>query len=280
MRNLYSAMSTPSNKTKTVAFRASFLHFTAIDKYEYITDGMMVVTNGSVVELGDYQALKTEYANVPITDFSGKLIVPGFIDTHVHYPQIEMTASYGESLLPWLEKYTYPTEAKFADVEYAQKTAAFFLNSLLSNGTTTALVFGTVHTASVTAFFEEAHKRNLRMICGKVLMDRNAPKALLDTPHTGYIESSALIEKWHGTDRLLYAVTPRFAITSSAAQLQKTNQLLQKYPEVYFHTHLSENKAELAMVKVLFPECDNYLDVYSHHGLLQKRSVFAHGIYL
>jgi len=273
-------MKTFTAHTLPKAFRASFLHYRTVEDYEYLTDGLLVIVNGKVVALGNYQDLKKDYASVPETDYSGKLIVPGFVDTHVHYPQIEMTASYGEALLPWLEKYIFPTETKFANADYAQNAAAFFLDTLLRNGTTTALVFGTVHTASVTAFFGEAQKRHLRMICGKVLMDRNAPKALLDTPQAAYTDSKTLIKKWHGVDRLLYAVTPRFAVTSSNEQLAVAKQLLDEHPDVYFHTHLSENKAELAMVKALFPERENYLDVYAHHGLLQKRAVFAHGIHL
>jgi guanine deaminase len=266
--------------TSLKAIRASFLHFTDVAAYEYFEDGLLVIANGKVVALGEYHTLKKQYAQVAVTDHSGKLVVPGFVDSHVHYPQTEMTASYGEALLPWLEKYTFPVETKFANADYARKAAAFFLDELLKNGTTTALVFGTVHPVSAAVFFEEAQKRRLRMICGKVLMDRNAPQALLDTPQTAYTDSKALIEKWHGVDRLLYAVTPRFAVTSSNEQLAVAKQLLDEHPDVYFHTHLSENKTEVDLVKQLFPESENYLGVYDQWDLLRKRSVFAHGIHL
>lgn len=269
-----------ANHTTLKAVRASILHFTDVAVYEYFEDGLLVIANGKVVALGEYHSLKKQYAQVAVSDYTGKLVVPGFVDSHVHFPQTEMTASYGEALLPWLEKYTFPTETKFANADYARNAAAFFLDELLKNGTTTALVFGTVHPVSAAVFFEEAQKRRLRMICGKVLMDRNAPQALLDTPQTAYADSKALIEKWHGVDRLLYAVTPRFAVTSSNEQLAVAKQLLDEHPDVYFHTHLSENKTEVNLVKQLFPESENYLGVYEQWDLLRKRSVFAHGIHL
>jgi len=265
-----------------VAHRGEILHFlTDYKDYHHFDDGLLVIEDGYIHSVGDAETLlKTLPENTIITEHPNCLITPGFVDTHVHYPQCEIIASYGKQLLEWLETYTFPAEQKFDDPEYASKIARFFLDQLLTNGTTTALVFGTVHPQSVDAFFTEAQQRNLRMICGKVMMDRNAPDALLDTPETSYTESRDLIEKWHNKDRLRYALTPRFAPTSSPEQLEKAGQLLQEYPDVYFQTHISENKKECGWVAELFPDRKNYLDVYDYHKLLGKRSVFAHGIHL
>jgi len=264
------------------AHRGEILHFLTNDKdYEYFEDGLLVIEDGYIHSVGNADTLiKTLPQNTKITEHPNSLITPGFVDTHVHYPQCEIIASYGKQLLEWLETYTFPAEQKFEDLEYAHRIASFFLDQLLINGTTTALVFGTVHPQSVDAFFSEAQKRKLRMICGKVMMDRNAPDALLDTPETSYQESRDLIEKWHNKDRLRYAVTPRFAPTSTDDQLAQAGQLLQEYPDVHFQTHISENKKECEWVAELFPERENYLGVYDHHNLLGKRSVFAHGIHL
>lgn len=271
----------------THAFRGSLLDF--IDdpffvsesaSVRYINDGLLIVENGVVKAIGDYAALQEQYSGVALTDYSGKLLMPGFIDTHVHFPQLEMIAAYGEQLLEWLDNYTFPTEAKFKDKAYAQQIAAIFLDELLKNGTTTALVFAAVYPESVDAFFEEADRRNLRMIAGKVLMDRNAPDYLLDTPETAYADSKALIQKWHNRGRLLYAVTPRFAITSTEEQLRLAGKLLKEFPDVYLHTHLSENTKEVGSVAKLFPHCHGYLDVYDQAGLVGERSVFAHGVQL
>jgi guanine deaminase len=249
--------------------------------YQLWDDGLMVIDDqGLIMDIGDYDQLINRYENITIADYSGCFIMPGFIDCHVHFPQIDMIASYGEQLLTWLENYTFIEEQKFSDIAHATEVASFFLDQLLLNGTTTACVFGTVHEQSVEAFFSEAKKRRLRMICGKVLMDRNCPSALQDTAETGYHASKRLIEKWHNNDRLLYAVTPRFAPTSSRAQLDKAGQLLSEYSGLYLHTHLSENKAEVKWVNTLFPEADGYLSVYEQSQLVTKRSVFAHGIHL
>jgi guanine deaminase len=266
---------------KLSAHRGEILHCLNKESYEYFEDGLLLIENGYVKALGEADTLlKSLPEDITITDHPNALITPGFVDTHVHYPQCEIIASYGEQLLEWLETYTFPAEQKFSDPEYAATVANFFLDQLLSNGTTTALVFGTVHPQSVDAFFHEAQKRNLRMICGKVMMDRNAPDELLDTPESSYQQSSDLINKWHNTDRLGYAVTPRFAPTSTPRQLEMAERLLQEFPDVHFQTHLSENEKECEWVKELFPERENYLDVYDHYNLLGKRSVFAHGIHL
>ncbi len=269
------------------AFRSAFLDFIddpfyvpEVDSVRYLEDGLLVIENGKVKDFGPYEELKDRYANLDAIAYPDKLIMPGFIDTHIHYPQTAMVAAYGEQLLEWLSKYTFPTEAKFKDKSYAQEIAQIFLEELLKNGTTTALVFAAVFPESVDAFFEEAQKRNLRMIAGKVMMDRNAPDFLLDTAQSSYLETKALIEKWHKKERLLYAVTPRFAITSTDEQLSLAGKLLAEYPDVYLHTHLSENVNEVQFVAELFPNSQGYLDAYDQVGLVKERSVFAHGVQL
>lgn len=269
-------------------YRGELLHFLADpakvalqDSYQYFEDGLMIIKDGLIESIGEANVLlPTLDDNIDVTHYKSGLMMPGFIDTHVHYPQTEMIASYGEQLLEWLENYTFPFERQFSDLEHGKNVAEFFLSQLLEAGTTTALVFGTVHKASVDAFFTVAQQKKLRMICGKVLMDQNCPDYLSDTAQTGYDDSKALIEKWHNTDRLQYAITPRFAPTCSTEQLNKAGQLLAEHPSVYLHTHLSENKAEIAWVKALFPDSTSYLDVYDKSKLLGRRSVFAHGVHL
>jgi len=270
------------------AHRASLLHFIANpdeveleDSYEYFDDGLLIIEQGKIVALGNAETLlPTLPDSAQITEHSNSLLMPGFVDTHTHYPQTEMIAAHGSQLLDWLDTYTFPTETKFCDSAYARDIAERFLDELLRAGTTTALVFGTVHKESVDAFFEACEARNLRMVAGKVLMDRNAPDELTDTPESGYLESKALIEKWHNRGRLRYAVTPRFSPTCTEAQLKLAGQLLEEHSGVYMHTHMSENLAEIAWVKKLFPQCKNYLDTYDQAGLLGRRSIFAHCVHL
>ena len=270
------------------AYRSAILHSVADPaevgieaSYEYYEDGLLVVDNGKISRLGHAsELLPTLPADIEVVHYQDKLITPGFIDTHIHFPQTGMIGSYGEQLLDWLNTYTFPCERQFADKDHADKVAKLFIQELLRNGTTTALVFGSVHPESVNAFFEEAERLDLRMIAGKVMMDRNAPDYLTDTAESGYAESKALIERWHGKGRLHYAVTPRFAPTSTPEQLQLAGQLLGEYPDLYMHTHLSENLKEIDWVKSLFPERSGYLDVYDHFKLLGQRSVFAHGVHL
>lgn len=269
------------------AYRAAILHSLADpamvgveQSYEYFEDGILLIENGKVAQVGAAAELLPKLAGIEVQHYRDALITPGFIDTHIHYPQTGMIASYGEQLLDWLNTYTFPTERQFEDKAHASDVAAIFLKELLRNGTTTALVFGSVHPQSVDAFFEQADKLNLRMIAGKVLMDRNAPDYLTDTAESGYAESKALIERWHGRGRLHYAVTPRFAPTSTPEQLELAGKLFQEYPNLYMHTHLSENRKEIEWVKELFPERKGYLDVYDHHKLIGPRAVFAHGVHL
>lgn len=268
--------------------RSAILHFlsnptksdTVASTYQYIEDGGLVVEDGYVVGCLPFTKAQHTYPQAEILQHSNALLMPGFVDTHIHYPQTEMIAAYGEQLLEWLNTYTFPTEQRFADPEHAQRIAKIFLDELLRAGTTSALVFGTVHPTSVDALFTEAAERNLRLIAGKVMMDRHCPDALQDTAQQSYEESKALIARWHNHGRLQYAVTPRFAPTSTRAQLDKAGQLLQENPSVYLHTHLSENKAEVAWVQSLFPESTGYLDVYDQSNLLGRRSIFAHAIHL
>lgn len=277
----------PAAQDSRKAIRGAFLDFVddpfyvpEEDSTRYLVDGLLVIADGKVAAFGNYADLQAEYGEMPIATYPGKLIVPGFIDTHIHYPQTEMIAAYGEQLLQWLSRYTFPTERKFQDKNYARAIAERFLDELLKNGTTTALVFATVFPDSVDAFFEAAERRQLCMIAGKVMMDRNAPDFICDTAESSYQETKALIQKWHKKGRLRYAVTPRFAPTSTEAQLQRAGALLQEFPDVYLHTHLSENVDEVAWVKQLFPDYDGYLDTYDRAGLVTNRSVFAHGVQL
>ncbi|MCW7553462.1 guanine deaminase [Endozoicomonas gorgoniicola] len=271
-----------------VVWKASVLHFLedpdsapASDAYEYFEDGALLVVDGHVLLCGAAQDIMKDLPpGCEVRELPGRLIVPGFIDTHVHYPQLEVLAGCGVQLLDWLNQYTFPAERRFSDREYADEIAGFFLDQSLSHGTTTSLVFGTVDPTSVDAFFAAAQQRNLRMIAGKVLMDRHAPDYLLDTAEGSYEDCKALIQRWHGKDRLAYAVTPRFAPTSTPEQLQVAGRLLEEHEGLYLHTHLSENPKEIEWVQELFPSSKNYLDVYDQHGLLGPRSIFAHSIHL
>ena len=248
--------------------------------YTYLEDGIILIEAGKIKAFGPSQSLLPLADNCPLHDYSGHLIMPGFIDAHCHYPQLEMMASHGKQLLDWLEHYTFPTERLFENTEHAGRIAELFLAELLRQGTTTAAVFATVYPQSVDVFFEAAHRRNMRMLCGKVMMDSLAPEWLRDKAEQSYLDSRTLLQKWHHTGRQLYAITPRFALSSSAAQLKLAGELYAEFPDCYLQTHLSENQQELALVKQAFPNCLDYLDVYDQFGLLGERSLFAHGIYL
>jgi guanine deaminase len=247
----------------------------------YTERGAVLVADGHIVwtgQAGDEPADLS--AGVERHDYGDNLIMPGFVDGHVHYPQIGVIASFGAQLLDWLEKYTFPEEARFSDPGYAARTAKLFLDLLLANGTTTAAVYCTVHPESADAFFAEATERNLRMIAGKILMDRNAPENVRDTAQSGYDETKSLIEKWHGQGRNLYGVTPRFAPTSTPAQLEACGTLMSEFPDVYLQSHVSENTDEVKWVAELFPEARSYLDVYSRYGMLGARALYGHAIHM
>lgn len=251
------------------------------DQVRYVEDGLLLTEQGKIRWFGEWeQGQHLIPQDIQVDHYPEQLIVPGFIDTHIHFPQTEMVGAYGEQLLEWLNTYTFPTEIQFSDKAYADKIAQFFIQELLKNGTTSALVFCTVHPESVDALFEAAQKYQMRLIAGKVMMDRHAPDELCDTADSAYTDSKALIEKWHGKGRNLYAITPRFAPTSTPEQLARAGQLKAEYPDVYVHTHLSENKNEIAWVQDLFPEQKGYLDVYHHFGLTGSKSVFAHCVHL
>jgi len=245
-------------------------------------DAIVAIQDGRITQFGPASAILPMLPpGADIRDY-GKdaLISAGFIDTHVHFPQTPMIAAYGEQLLDWLEKYTFPNELKFADKEHARRVARVFLRENLRNGITTSCVYCTVHPQSVDALFEEADALGLRLAAGKVLMDRNAPDGLRDTAQSGYDQSQALIARWHGRGRLLYAITPRFAGTSSPAQLAAAGALWRAHADCLMQTHIAENRAEVAWIKELFPDRRSYLDVYDHHGLCGRRAVFGHGIWL
>jgi guanine deaminase len=247
----------------------------------YESDGLIIIKSGKVVAAGDYRSLKPQLGACRPVHYPDSLILPGFIDAHVHYPQTQMIGGYGAQLIDWLNKYTFVTEQQFGNPGHATAVADIFLNECLRAGTTTAAVYCTVHPESVEALFQAAFKRHMRMIAGKVLMDRNAPVALLDASvRSGYDQSVALIAKWHGKGRLSYAVTPRFAPTSTPAQLEATGVLWKAHPGTYMQTHLAETLEENEWVKSLFPDRANYLDVYTHYGLTGPRAVFGHALHL
>jgi guanine deaminase len=267
------------------AYRAHLLDYTdsplaGAEHVRFVEDGLLVVQGGRVAAAGEYEPLARAFPDAAIQDFRGKLILPGFIDAHVHYAQTQLIASYGRQLLEWLESYVFPEEARFADRAHAARIAGFFLRELLRNGTTSALVLGTVHPVSVDCLAEAALELDLRLILGKVLMDRNAPENLRDTAESGYEASKALIARWHERGRLSYAITPRFAPTSSERLLELAGALKAEFPSTYVHSHLSENERERAWVRELFPEQGSYTAVYDRFGLLTSRSLFAHGLQL
>ncbi|MFC3285416.1 guanine deaminase [Litchfieldella rifensis] len=247
----------------------------------HLEDGAIWIEGGHIRAIGDYRELAPSLPQgIEVVDYSGKLMMPGFIDSHVHYVQLDIMASYGRQLLDWLNEYTFPEECRFAQQAHAENVAEAFLDEQLRVGTTTAQVFCTSHPVSVDTFFAAARQRGLRMLAGKVLMDRNAPEGLTDTVADGIRDSERLIGDWHGKDRLGYTLTPRFAPTSTAAQLDATGGILRNAPDLHLQTHLSENQGEIAWVAELFPDCQDYLGVYERYGLVGPRSTFAHGIHL
>ncbi len=268
------------------AFRGDLLDFRddprqgVQDAVRHVEDGLLVVRNGLIECTGPAtELLRGLPAGTPVADFRGRLLMPGFIDAHVHYVQTDVIASHGKQLLDWLNDYTFPAETAFADPGHAAFAAEFFLDELLRNGTTTAAVYPSVHPQSVQAFFSAADSRRLRMLCGKVLMDRNCPPGLRDEAESAYAESASLIERWHGRNRLLYAVTPRFAATSTERQLELAGRLLDEHPGVRMQTHIAENHAEILWIAELFPWSSRYLDVYARFGLLRQGALFGHCIH-
>lgn len=247
----------------------------------HVPDGLLIVRDGRVDAAGPFAALRPGLpADLPIEDWRGHLLMPGLIDVHIHYPQTDVIASPAAGLLDWLERHTYPHERRFADPVHAAEVAGAFLDELLRNGTTTAMVWCTVHVASVDALMSAARARGMRLIAGKVLMDRNAPAGLRDTAASGEADSRTLIRRWHGSGRLGYAVTPRFAATSTPAQLTSCARLLDECPDIWLQSHLAENRDELRWIAELFPQARSYTDIYDGFGLLRPRTLWGHGIHL
>ncbi|MGF1476219.1 MAG: guanine deaminase [Geminicoccaceae bacterium] len=245
--------------------------------YRYIEDGFLHLKRGRIEATGEASAMPL---GLPVDHYPNALILPGLIDTHLHYPQTQVVASYGARLLDWLANYTFAEEQRFADAEHCQRIAAFFLDELLRNGTTTAAVYCTVHKASVEALFAEAHRRDMAMIAGKVMMDQGAPPGLLDTAEASYRDTKELIDRWHGIGRQHYAITPRFALTSSDAQLEAAGTLLREHSECYLQTHLSETPEEVRTALERHPGATSYTDIYDRKGLLGPRSIFGHCLHL
>ena len=249
--------------------------------YRYIEDGAVLVEDGVITASGDYGTVRELTGpDVPVNDHRPHLLSAGFIDAHIHFSQMQVIGSYAAALLEWLNTYTFIEEQRFGDPAHAARIASAFFDEMVRHGTTTAVAYCSVHKASADAFFAESHRRNMRMIAGKVMMDRNAPAALCDTPQTGYDDTKAVIEAWNGKGRQHVAITPRFAITSTPEQMEMARTLMQEYPDLHMQTHLSENHAEIAFTKELFPWCDDYTQVYEHYGLLGPKSLFGHSIHL
>nr|WP_275663934.1 guanine deaminase [Ignatzschineria cameli] len=248
--------------------------------YSYLADAIIVMEEGIITAVGPADQLLPTLENIAITHYRDHLILPGFIDSHVHYPQTEIIASYGEQLIDWLNQYTFIAEQKFRDRSYADQVAKRFLKEQHRNGVTASTIFCTVFPESVEAIFTEAARHNMRIMAGKVCMDRNAPEALLDTAQSAYDESKALIEKWHGKGRAEYVITPRFAPTSTVEQLEMVGALAAEYPDTLIQSHISENLDEIEWVRSLFPKARDYADVYDQYGLLRDRAIYGHGVHL
>jgi guanine deaminase len=273
---------------KTTAVRGALLTYVddpfvsdGASAVRYESDAMIVMAAGKIIAVGSAAELRhTLPADAHLVEYHDALILPGFIDCHVHYTQTHIIAAYGRQLVDWLERYAFVAEQKFSDTDHGREVAQRYLTENLRNGITSAAVFCTVHPQSVDAFFTEAERVGVRVIAGKVLMDRNAPPPLCDTAQRAYDESKALIGKWHGRGRLAYAVTPRFAPTSTAAQLEACGAVKREFPSCYVQSHVSESRAEVAWVTELFPETKSYLDVYDRYGLLGERTIYGHGVHL
>ena len=284
-RNLrtFGGMSTSVHALR--GFRASLLRF-APDHAQAIfdQDGLLVVGPGAagiqkVVAVGPYADVAPHYPGLAVEHLPGRIIAPGFVDMHIHYPQTDVIGAPAEGLLPWLENYAFPHEKRFSAPDYAADVASFFIAELLRNGVTTALTFATSHPTSVHALFTEAQKHHMRLITGKVLQDRHSPDGVRDETEQSLVDTETLIQQWHGVDRLGYAITPRFAPTSTPAQLRGAGELAAKYPEVWVQSHVAENLGEIAWARELFPESASYLATYADFGLMRKRAVYAHCIH-
>ncbi|WP_331371853.1 guanine deaminase [Sinorhizobium chiapasense] len=249
--------------------------------YSYESDGALLIGDGVIKACGPYGLVKAEAPEgVTEIDHRPHLIMPGFIDTHLHFPQMQVMASYAANLLEWLNTYTFPEECRFVETAHAERVAVHFFDEMIRHGTTTAAAYCSVHKASADAFFAESLKRDMRMVAGKVMMDRNAPQGLLDTPQMSYDETRAVIAEWHGKGRNHVAITPRFAITSTPEQMEVAKLLAGEFPDLHIQTHLSENRDEITYTCELYPEAKDYTDVYARYGLLGRKSLFGHCIHL
>ncbi len=248
------------------------------DSFRYIEDGALLIEGGLIRAMDDFDRI--DPAEAEIIDHRPHLVMPGFIDTHLHFPQTQVIASWAAELLDWLNDYTFPEETRYADPELCAAMAKAFLDLLTAHGTTTAVAYASVHATSAESLFAEALARDMRLITGKVLMDRNAPDALRDTAQSGYDDSKSLIARWQGKGRLGYAITPRFAITSTPAQMEAAQALAQEHPDCHIQTHLSENHAEIALSCQLYPQATDYTDIYACYGLLRENSLLGHAIHL
>jgi guanine deaminase len=267
------------------AYRAAILRFADDGAAVHEPEGLLVVgpdaTGQQVVRaVGPYAALATNYPGVSVEHLPGRIIAPGFIDLHIHFPQTDVIGSPADGLLPWLENYTFPHESRFAEQAHAGERAVFFVDELLRHGVTTALAFGTSHPASVDALMGEAQARGMRLMAGKVLQDRHSPDGVRDETEQSLVDTEALIGRWHGKDRLGYAITPRFAPSCSEAQLRGAGELAAKYPDVWIQSHVAENLEEVAWAQRLFPTARSYLAVYEQFGLMRERAIYAHCIHL
>ncbi|WBY03480.1 guanine deaminase [Ramlibacter tataouinensis] len=267
------------------AFRAALLRFADDGSALYEDDGLLLIGPGAdgrpvVRAAGSWQALAPNYPGVAVEHHPGKLLAPGFIDLHVHFPQTDVIGSPAEGLLPWLEQYTFPHEARFADRDHADLVAQVFLDELLRHGVTTPLAFCSSHPASVDALMAAARARGLRLIAGKVLQDRHSPDGVRDETAQSLADTEALIRRWQGVERLGYAITPRFAPSCSEAQLRGAGELAARYPDVWIQSHVAENRDEIRWARELFPAARSYLAVYEGFGLLRERAVYAHCIHI
>ncbi|MDP3758895.1 MAG: guanine deaminase [Ramlibacter sp.] len=267
------------------AYRAAILRFDDDESAVYEKDGLLVIGPDAdcrqvVRAVGDYATLAPDYPGVAVEHLPGRIIAPGFIDMHIHFPQTDVIGSPAAGLLPWLDDYTFPHESRFADEAHAQESATFFLDELLRHGVTSALAFATSHPSSVNALMAESQRRGLRMIAGKVLQDRHSPDGVRDETEQSLVDSETLIRQWHGKDRLGYAITPRFAPSCSEAQLRGAGELAAKYPEVWIQSHVAENVDEVKWARELFPQSRSYLAIYDDFGLMRERAIYAHCIHL
>jgi guanine deaminase len=253
---------------------------TAADYLHEPQGAVVIGDDGRILWRGASQALPEAWRAAPVDDYGDCLILPGFIDTHIHFPQYRMLAAPGKDLLDWLNRFTFPEESRYGDAAYAAAAAEKFLDRLVTNGTTSAMVFSSVHKSCAEALFAAAGARRMAILTGKTMMDRDVPQAVRDTPEEGARDSEALYQKWHRRERLRYVVSPRFAVTSSEAQLRVSGELMRSLPDALMQTHLSESIGEVARIRALYPNDKDYTDVYDRFGLLSDRSLFAHGVHL